>query len=519
MKLENIEKKIKNLTTLEEVLDLAKQYYSLIPISRRSKIFNGVIFQRKTNPEDIYFSLKLATNLSFIFMAYHEKKISYFYSYFRRNDINYEMQIFRFFVMRIHKIYTRQQIDQVDDKTDKNFFTYLNYHFHYPSISVGDYIEMFKIFDDISKRTYGFSVYNIAKLLLFWTSDISIDDETGIFKLTNEWLSLEKMEKVYGIELSSLIVSNLFIDESEVKDKFIYPTEIFTDFKGKIGIKFQKGYFIPQSTFIFESILRYLIETEKSNKLKGNILERHVENLLKDFFDEKNVIKTFYDDSGIEQDILVKYGKYFLSIECKAQDFKEVHRDRNQAVERLTRRFNQVILKGCKQCSRVKKKFAQDEPVIYYDSDKKKKRNVILNVPDTKNIEVLKIVVTLDDYLNLSEFPHDFLSSEYEDTWIVNLFTLKRILWASEPDQFIKYVKYRTSGLKTIRSINSDELEQFGYFVSPNFDIYPQNDLGITINLGQGFSKLFDEYDDYSYQKEMEEWEEHIIKQIRKNKK
>lgn len=192
MKIENIEKKIKSLDSLEEVMRFAKRHYSLIPISSRSIIFNRVIFQRKMNPEDVYFSLKLATNVSFIFMAYPEKKISYCSINFKRNNINYEMQIFRLFVMRIHEIYTKLQMDQVEEYTDRIFLTYLNYQFHYPSIAVGDYIEMFKLFDDVSKKIYGFSIYNIADLLLTWTSDINIAYETGLFKLTNEWLSLEK---------------------------------------------------------------------------------------------------------------------------------------------------------------------------------------------------------------------------------------------------------------------------------------------------------------------------------------
>lgn len=45
-----------------------------------------------------------------------------------------------------------------------------------------------------------------------------------------------------------------------------------------------------------------------------------------------------------------------------------------------------------------------------------------------------KVVVTLDDYLNLSESPHEFLDIEYKDTWIVNIFNLKRILWISQKE-------------------------------------------------------------------------------------
>lgn len=507
MKNKDIKEQVDSLITIEEAMELAKEYYAFIPIQERAKIFNRVIFKRKVDPEDVYFSLKLATNISFLFVSYPEKKRAFFY---KSNDVRHEMHVFRLFVKKIHDLYIKQQMDQTEKYEDKTFFTYLNYQFHYPSISIGDYIEMFKLFDDVSIETYGFSIYNMIEDLLLLTSDTTLDDEGRILRLTNEWIGKEQMRGKVDVELFQKILTSLFIDESEIKTRMIYPTEILNNFKGRIGVKLRKGYFIPQSSFVFENILRYLIEAEKSNKIKGKILEKHVEDILKDYFGKENVIKTFYDDLGNEQDILVKHKNHVLSIECKAQDFKEVHRNQKQAATRLTRKFNSVILKGCQQCERVKENFSKNDSVTFYDSAKKGKRNIIFEVPDTRKVELVKIVVTLDDYLNLSESPHDFLSSKYEDTWVVNLFTLKRILWLSEPNQFIKYVKYRTSGVKTIRSINSDELEQYGYFVSPNYDMYPQNDIGITINLAQGFSRVFDKYDEYSYQKEIKEWEEHI---------
>ncbi|WP_413538168.1 hypothetical protein [Enterococcus malodoratus] len=513
LKKKDIEEKINNLVTVEEGMELASKYYPFIPIQERSKIFNRVIFNRKTDSEDVYLSLKLATNLSFLFVSYPERIRSHLYD---SNNMDFEMHVFRLFVKKIHDIYIKQQIDQTEEKEDKTFLTYLLYQFHYPTISAGDYIEMFKLFDDVSKEIYGFSIYDITKMLMFFTSDVSLDNEKKVFSLTNEWISMERIKKFFNIELSPKILSGLFIDETEIKNKMIYPTDILKNFKGKIGIKLKKGFFIPQSYFVFENILRYLIESEKSMGVKGDILENHVEDILKEYFGKENVIKTFYDDSGKEQDILVKHEKYVLSIECKAQDFKEVYRNQKQSEIRLTRRFNNVILKGCQQCERVKESFLKNDSVTFYNSDNKNKRGVVLEIPDTKKVNLIKIVITLDDYLNLSESPHDFLDSRYRDTWIINLFTLKRILWASEPEQFIKYAEYRTSGLKTIRSMNSDELEQFGYFMSPNFDTYPQNDIGITINLGQSFSRVFDKYDNYSYQEEIKEWEEYINKKIKK---
>lgn len=41
------------------------------------------------------------------------------------------------------------------------------------------------------------------------------------------------------------------MDSSEINPDEVYPTDISKIFKGKIGIVFQSGYFIPKSQFIF----------------------------------------------------------------------------------------------------------------------------------------------------------------------------------------------------------------------------------------------------------------------------
>ena len=508
---ERIKNTIEETDTIEDLLILSKNYYSAIPINIRSMIFNQVIFQRKMDSEDVHFSIKLATNLSLLFMSYPINKKSYLY-FLHDIKIYHEIEIFRILIFKFHNLYTIQQTEQMVNHEYGFFSTFLNYHFHYSSISIGDYLEIFKLFEAVSNKIYGFSIYKFSKILLFLTSDTSYKPNEAAIKITNAWISNKQMHQYFNNGLPAEIISNIFIDESEIKPDIIYPTDITKIFRGKIGIKFKKGYFVPQCAFIFENILRQLIESPEANDTKGEILENHVSEILQDFFGKESVIKTFFDECGNEQDILVKYKNFILSIECKAQDFKEVFRNHEQAIKRLTRRFKQIILKGCEQCERVKENIYTNSSVCYYDSDDKKDRNKIIEISNTKKIEVLKIVVTLDDYLNLSESPHEFLDNKYKDTWVVNLFSLKKILWISNKEEFINYVKYRTSSLETIKSINSDELEQFGYFTSPNFNFYPPNNLGITINLMNGFSKIFDSYDVYSFEKEIARLDEYLYK-------
>ncbi|MGE6526613.1 hypothetical protein [Bacillus safensis] len=501
--------KIKKSNSIEDLITLSKSYYSTIPIKIRSIIFNQVIFQRRIDYDDKYFSIKLATNLALLFMSYpfHKK----FFKIFQNNKkTQEEIIVFRLFTNKFQELYISQQTIQ-SSFNEKSFHpTYWNYHFHYVSISLGEYLEIFKLLEKVSNKIYGFSVYEFSKLLIFLTLDVIHKPSEGTVEITNIWISNDQMKQYIHKNPSFENISKFFLKESEFESGIVYPTDIPKIFRGKIGIKIKEGYFVPQSYFIFENVLRQLIESPIADDVKGKILEKHVVEILQDFFGNESVITTYFDEDGNEQDILVSYKNYILALECKAQDFKEVFRNHTKALNRLNRRFNQIILKGCKQCDRVKENISNNNSVSYYDSDDKESRNEIIKISNTRKIEVLKIVVTLDDYLNLSESPHEFLDEKYKDTWVVNLFNLKKILWKSNKEEFVSYVKYRTSLLETIKSINSDELEQFGYFISPNFNLYPPNNLGINISLKPSFSKVFELYEAYSIEKELVKLDEYL---------
>lgn len=62
----------------------------------------------------------------------------------------------------------------------------------------------------------------------------------------------------------------------------------------------------------------------------------------------------------------------------------------------------------------------------YYDNGNYKQRKLAFTVNSCKKIKVLKIVVTMDEYLDLAESPYNFIDDNYIDTWFVNLMTLKK---------------------------------------------------------------------------------------------
>lgn len=378
----------------------------------------------------------------------------------------------------------------------------MNTYFNYSSISVGEYLRMFYLFDDVSKKIFGFSIYMWSKKLLFLTCD-TYKEKENIYS-TNSWISNKRMKKI----CPTYFINSLFLDVSTLDCSSMYPTEVPCYFKGKIGLKLKKGYFIPQSEFIFENILRELIENKESNNVKGSILENEIKLLLSNFFGKDKVFQENYDSFGNEQDIFVVNEDYVISVERKARDFKEVLIDKKRTRIRLNQRFKRVVLEGCKQCERAKKHILTNESTIYYDSDKLTSVKFALKERPKK---IIKIVVTLDDYLNLSESAHEYLNNNYIDTWILNIFDLMKILWATENSKkFVEYAEYRSSGIKSTTSGNNNELDQYGFFISKNYNFIPPNDIGIFVNLGGSFSAVFDEYDRLSFENELKGLENYL---------
>jgi len=119
-------------------------------------------------------------------------------------------------------------------------------------------------------------------------------------------------------------------------------------------------------------------------------------------------------------------------------------------------------VKACEQCQRGKEYLLNNKIPIYYNSDKKKERKKVLEVNSTNNKKIFKIAVVLDEYLDLAELSNRYLGEKYQDTWVVNIFALHKILWISNRingiNTFFEYLEYRTQNNLGIESIHSDDL-------------------------------------------------------------
>lgn len=484
----NIEE-INSYTDIAEVIRFAKIHYRKLNRAERAQIFNQVIQDRQVNLERFNFSLRLSVELSYIFISYKTNIMRTFGKC--KFDLAAEKEIFINIIEKIYELDCLKIV--INNGLESNEFRrYFNYKYDYPSIHVYEYFKLFQYLEALSEDIYGVSINrNFYNLLIFLASTKNLYIKNKIFE--------EEFGKHENFD-------NLFINGNEIIEKVFIEDNLRTVFKGKLGIKFSDGLYVPRTHHLFENILRGVLENEKSNDKKGDVLETYSKDIIGNFF--KDIYHTSYDNKGNEQDLIITFEDMILFIECKSQNFKSIFIEGTDATSTIEKHFKDVIVKACKQCQRGKEYLLNNNNVIYYNSNNKKERKEVLKISKTKNKKIYKIVVVLDEYLDLAELSNRYLEEEYKDTWVVNIFALQKILWISTRingiNTFFEYIDYRTQNYLAIESLHSDELAQFGYWISPNYHFYPRLDLNLNIILGNRFSSVFEEYDSYFF-KELEQ--------------
>lgn len=473
--------KINKYEDVSEVIKFAKLHYKRINRVERAQIFNQVIQDRQVNLEKFDFSLRLAVELSSLFMVYKTNIMSILCQF----DLDKEKEIFIHIIKKIFELDSSKQV--FNNKLERNYLSrYLNYKYDYPSIHVYEYFKLFQYFEELSDDIYGLSINrNFFTFLIFVasTEDLYIKIGKGEIRKHKNF-------------------SNLFIDGNDINEKIFIGDNLRTSFKGKLGIKFYDGLYVPRTHHIFENILRGFLENKKSKDIKGDILETYSKDIIENFFDD--IYHTSYDNKGNEQDLIITFKDTIIFIECKSQNFKSIFIDGEDAQSIIEKHFEEVIVKACKQCQRGKEYLLNNNSVIYYNSNNKRERIEVFKINKTKDKKIYKIVVVLDEYLDLAELSNRYLDEEYKDTWVVNIFALQKILWTANSingiNTFFEYLKYRTQNYLSIESLHSDELAQFGYWISSNNNFYPQLGLNVNVILGNRFTNIFDDYDAHFFE-------------------
>lgn len=482
-----IREEIRKHKNINDVFKFAKVHYRRLTKAYRAQIFNEVIQDKQLNSERFKFSLRLAIELSYIFISYKTNIISRTFSKYKFS-LAEEKELFIVIIEKIFELDWLKQLNK-NEFEQNDFRRYLSYKYDYPSIHIYQYFKLFQYLDELSEEIYGLSIYrNFYELIILVAS--------------KENLFIKKKFLIKGFE-SNKNLENLFLDDYKLKERAFIEGNLRTAFKGKLGIKFSEGLYIPRTYHLFENLLRGIIENEKSKDKKGDILEAYSKNIIENYF--KGIYHTSFDNKGNEQDLIIEYKDKILFVECKSQNFKSIFIEGNDATKIIEKHFKEVIVKACEQCQRGKEYLLKNSTAIYYNSNKKKGRQEVLKVNSRKNKKIFKIVVVLDEYLDLTELANRYLGEKHKDTWVVNIFALQKILWISHRingiNTFFEYLEYRTQNNFAIESLHCDELAQFGYWISPNYFIYPPLGMNINIVLKNSFTKIFDEYDSYFYSK------------------
>lgn len=480
---ERMREEIRKFKNINDIIRFAKVHYSKLARAYRAKIFNEVIQDRQIYLEEFGFSLRLSIEISCIFILYKTNFMRIFSKY--KFSLSEEKEIFILIVEKIYELGWSKKLDN-NDFEQNDFRRYLSYKYDYPSINAYEYFKLFKYFDELSEDIYGLSIYkNYYELVILVASKENLYIENNILK---KFGNIKKLE-------------NLFLDGYKIKENLFIEDDLRIAFKGKLGIKFSDGLYVPRAYNILENIFRGIIESEKSKDKKGDILEAYSKDIIGEFF--KDIHRTLYDNKRNEQDLIIEFEDKILLVECKSQNFKSIFIEGKDATLIREEHFEEVIVKACDQCQRGKEYLLNNKVAIYYNSNNKKERKKVLEVNNTNNKKIFKIVVVLDEYLDLAELSKRYLEEKYKDTWIVNIFALNKILWTSNRingiSTFFEYLEYRTQNNLAIESIHCDELSQFGYWISPNYNFYPQMDMNIDIALNNNFTNIFDAYDSYFY--------------------
>ncbi len=481
----NVSNRITSANSIPEILKISKKHYSKYNNRKLCQMFNKFIWDRKFYEEK--YSIRTMNEVCVLLSLHHKQKNIYISS--KVQPIN-EKNILTSIIKSFEKIDLIERMDQ-DNKFTSAFelmdveIAYQEDSYNYSTISIGDYLYIFRKFNKLSEYVYGVSIYELCEFFLEITSNCDF---------AKGWFSKEEMLKLtkkFNISLNN----SFFVVAKDFNREKKYLSDIKKIFTGKIGIEFEDGYFIPSSPeFVFDNIYRGLLNKGDLGKKRGKLFQNLVYEEFSNYLSKFNIEEGYYISQEYEQDIICFNEKSIYIIECKGSKFHSVPRNKEIARERLLQKFKSVPLSAYKQAKRVENYINDGDNIIYFYNNKEE--NVFSLKKNNQNI--FKIVVTLDDYYNLSESPESFVSNEDSkednlDVWIVNIFELRRIMWACDSEKlFERYIKSRMKN-NSVSSASGQELEHFGLFINSNLNFMENGNEAVFLD--RSFSAIFDEYD------------------------
>lgn len=288
-------------------------------------------------------------------------------------------------------------------------------------------------------------------------------------------------------------------------NKVIYPTEVNKLYPQYFGLRNNNSIVFMRNFNVLNSIYEFILSSKEFNDHnKGIYLEKRTQLLLEYVFGKNNVFYKVYDEYGAENDFIILHQEYIISVECKATRFAEPFFDERKAHTRLVQNFKKTIQKAYDQSERIVKNFDNGK-MKFYDSDKKEKRNVVLDLSNFNFDKFQSIVVTLEKYHTLgTELQISITQTKYINLPLVidiNSFEilLNKCTLSYNTAKFIEYLDRRSEFYGFVYPTNADELDCFGYFLNYG-NIIKDSVTGLSIIIGSGYSSFvtdFLEIDNY----------------------
>ncbi|HEX2921392.1 MAG TPA: hypothetical protein VHO50_09545 [Bacteroidales bacterium] len=265
-----------------------------------------------------------------------------------------------------------------------------------------------------------------------------------------------------------------------------------------------KKFLCPPYKFLIESFYNRInmsLRTdvgEKYSQFKNHNLEKKVLEIFQKLFGSDIQIFTsyFFDKDRSEQDILIRFKKFYFIVEVKDSLFRAPMRDPLKSYDKIKSDFKKSIQYGYDQCKRVEDIIELGLAFKIYEHKTKKCLDEV--IPASIK-DYFSIVVTQFKYGGMQTNLENLLVKESESLypWSVSVddleafvLILKKLKKGSAPYQFIEYLRYRESYHEHL--ICSDELELCGYFLNDpkNFKKYSSSDSVFTTF--PGMADMFD---------------------------
>lgn len=337
------------------------------------------------------------------------------------------------------------------------------------------------------------------------------EPELAVFKeymFRPGFVFIHSKDELTKIALSEDVVENLikFLTYSKdaKKGSIVYYADKNPYFDMPLIALDLNDFLCPPHKFLIECFYNRINETLandlglKYSQFKNQMLEKKVAEIFRSLFGkEVQIFNSYYFDSNqTEQDILIRFKRFYFIIEVKDCLFRAPMRDPIKAFEKIKTDFKKSIQYGYNQCKRVEDKIAKGVPFKIYDHKTKK---FIHEVIPSRIEDYFSIVVTQFKYGGMQTNLQNLLKKDEEDLypWSVCVddleafvLILKKIKKGLAVAQFIEYLKYREPYHEHL--ICSDELEMCGYFMNAKMDFKKYAYEEAVFSTFAGMSDMFD---------------------------